>query len=76
MIFFLYVTGDSYTENWWAEWKYLYTLAKEIPNTGTFSFIPVPAERNYSMWDFGVLRITPSSYSDGQRQVHHNIYLP
>lgn len=72
-IFFLCVTGDSYSENWLAEWKYLYTLAREIPNTGIFSFIPVPAKGNYSTWDFGILRITPSSYSDGQRQVHHNI---
>ncbi|XP_040540697.1 sushi domain-containing protein 2 isoform X1 [Gallus gallus] len=59
-------TGDSYSENWLAEWKYLYTLAREAPNTGTFSFIPVPAEANYNTWDFGILRITPSTYSDGQ----------
>uniref|UniRef100_A0A8C9EMA2 Sushi domain containing 2 n=1 Tax=Pavo cristatus TaxID=9049 RepID=A0A8C9EMA2_PAVCR len=64
-------TGDSYSENWLAEWKYLYTLAREAPNTGTFSFTPVPAEANYNTWDFGILRITPSTYSDGQRQVHH-----
>ncbi|KAL2298448.1 hypothetical protein Nmel_015445, partial [Mimus melanotis] len=47
-------TGDSYSENWMAEWKYLYTLAREIPNTGKYSFIPVPAEGNYSTWDFGI----------------------
>ncbi|XP_010718687.1 sushi domain-containing protein 2 [Meleagris gallopavo] len=68
-------TGDSYSENWLAEWKYLYTLAREAPNTGTFSFIPVPAEANYNTWDFGILRITPSTYSDGQRQVHDDIHL-
>ncbi|NXY74058.1 SUSD2 protein, partial [Glareola pratincola] len=62
-------TGDSYSENWSAEWKYLYTLAKKILNTGNFSFIPVPAEGTYSTWDFGILRITPSSYPDGQRQL-------
>ncbi|XP_065502105.1 kremen protein 1 isoform X1 [Caloenas nicobarica] len=62
-------TGDSYSENWLAEWKYLYTLAREIPNTGTFSFIPVPATGNYSTWDVGILRITPSSYSDGQSNI-------
>lgn len=70
------MTGDSYSENWLAEWKYLYTLAREAPNTGTFSFIPAPAEANYNTWDFGILRITPSTYSDGQRQVHHDIHLP
>ncbi|XP_066834877.1 sushi domain-containing protein 2 isoform X3 [Anser cygnoides] len=59
-------TGDSYSENWFAKWEYLYTLARETPNTGTFSFIPVPAKANYSTWDFGILRITPSTYSDGQ----------
>ncbi|KAK4813058.1 hypothetical protein QYF61_007560, partial [Mycteria americana] len=69
-------TGDSYSENWLAEWKYLYTLAREIPNTGKFSFIPVPAKGNYSTWDFGILRITPSSYSDGQRQPLANPYPP
>ncbi|XP_013227682.3 sushi domain-containing protein 2 [Columba livia] len=62
-------TGDSYSENWLAEWKYLYTLAREIPNTGTFSFIPVPATGNYSTWDVGILRIIPSSYSDGQSNI-------
>ncbi|KAM6340319.1 sushi domain-containing protein 2 [Alca torda] len=62
-------TGDSYSENWSAKWKYLYTLAKKIPNNGKFSFIPVPAEGSYSTWDFGILRITPSSYPDGQSNV-------
>ncbi|NWH57177.1 SUSD2 protein, partial [Geococcyx californianus] len=62
-------TGESYSENWLAEWKYLYTLAKGIPNTGEFSFTPVPAEGIYSTWDFGMLRIISSSYSDGQRQL-------
>ncbi|RLV99861.1 hypothetical protein DV515_00009427 [Chloebia gouldiae] len=65
-------TGDSYSENWMAEWKYLYTLARETPNTGKYSFIPVPAKGNYSTWDYGILRIIPSNYFDGQRQVHHN----
>lgn len=74
--FFLYVAGDSYSENWFAKWEYLYTLARETPNSGTFSFIPVPAKATYSTWDFGILRITPSTYSDGQRQVHHSIHLP
>lgn len=74
-IFYLYTTGESYSENWMAEWKYLYTLAREVPNTGTFSFIPVPAEANYNTWDFGILRITPSTYSDGQRQVHDEVHL-
>ncbi|XP_014109212.1 PREDICTED: sushi domain-containing protein 2 [Pseudopodoces humilis] len=62
-------TGDSYSENWMAEWKYLYTLAREIPNTGKYSFIPVPTEGNYSAWHFGILRIIPSKYFDGQSNI-------
>uniref|UniRef100_A0A8C6Z6W7 Sushi domain containing 2 n=1 Tax=Nothoprocta perdicaria TaxID=30464 RepID=A0A8C6Z6W7_NOTPE len=62
-------TGKTYSDNWLAIWKYLYTLAREAPNTGTFSFTPVPGKGNYSTMDFGILRITPSSYSDGQRNV-------
>lgn len=52
-----------------AEWKYLYTLGREEPNSGTFTFTPVPAQANYSSWEVGALRISPSRYSDGQRQV-------
>ncbi|NXU50304.1 SUSD2 protein, partial [Turnix velox] len=68
-------TGNSYSENWLAEWKYLYTLFRKIPNSGTFSFLPEPAEGSYSSWDFGMLRITQSNSSDGQRQVHHNLHF-
>ncbi|XP_048677185.2 sushi domain-containing protein 2 isoform X7 [Caretta caretta] len=62
-------TGESYSENWMAEWKYLYTLGKEEPNSGTFTFIPVPAKADYNTWDIGALRISPSNYSDGQSNV-------
>ncbi|EMP37206.1 Sushi domain-containing protein 2 [Chelonia mydas] len=64
-------TGESYSENWMAEWKYLYTLGKEEPNSGTFTFIPVPAKADYNTWDIGALRISPSNYSDGQRQTDY-----
>nr|XP_030141957.3 sushi domain-containing protein 2 isoform X3 [Taeniopygia guttata] len=64
-----WLSGDSYSENWMAEWKYLYTLAREIPNTGKYSFVPVPAKGNYSTWDYGILRIIPNSYSDGQSNI-------
>ncbi|KAJ7404334.1 hypothetical protein BTVI_72880 [Pitangus sulphuratus] len=47
-IFLLCLTGDSYSENWLAEWKYLYTLARAIPNTGKLTFTPVPAEGDYT----------------------------
>ncbi|XP_043353704.1 kremen protein 1 isoform X4 [Dermochelys coriacea] len=62
-------TGESYSENWMAEWKYLYTLGKEEPNSGTFTFIPVPVKADYSTWDIGALRISPSNYSDGKSNV-------
>ncbi|XP_025049397.1 sushi domain-containing protein 2-like [Alligator sinensis] len=44
-------TGQTYSETWMAEWKYLYTLGREEPNSGTFTFTPVPAQANYSSWE-------------------------
>ncbi|XP_025055727.1 sushi domain-containing protein 2-like [Alligator sinensis] len=62
-------TGQTYSETWMAEWKYLYTLGREKPNSGTFTFTPVPAQANYSSWEVGALRISPSRYSDGQSNI-------
>ncbi|XP_059569285.1 sushi domain-containing protein 2 [Alligator mississippiensis] len=62
-------TGQTYSETWMAEWKYLYTLGREEPNSGTFTFTPVPAQANYSSWEVGALRISPSRYSDGQSNI-------
>uniref|UniRef100_A0A8D0H050 Sushi domain containing 2 n=1 Tax=Sphenodon punctatus TaxID=8508 RepID=A0A8D0H050_SPHPU len=62
-------TGKPYSDNWTAEWKYLYSLGKEAPNSGIFTFLPVPATAGFNTWDVGALRISPSNYSDGQSNV-------
>ncbi|KAJ6666660.1 hypothetical protein lerEdw1_020384 [Lerista edwardsae] len=61
-------TGTPYSENWEAEWKYLYTLSRSFPNTGVFTFLPVPSAQ-YGTWELGALRISSSSDLDGQSNV-------
>uniref|UniRef100_A0A3Q1HH93 Uncharacterized protein n=1 Tax=Anabas testudineus TaxID=64144 RepID=A0A3Q1HH93_ANATE len=51
-----------------AELRYLYSVGKNQPNTGSFSFIP-EASKDYSDWELGNIRITSSSNSDGARDV-------
>ncbi|XP_063159217.1 sushi domain-containing protein 2 isoform X2 [Candoia aspera] len=61
-------TGKPYSNNWAAEWKYLYTLKRNYPNTGQFTFLPVPSAQ-YSGWEVGVLRISSNDSSEGQQNV-------
>lgn len=49
-----------------AKLSYLYSLGKNVLNTGAFSFIPEPSQE-YSDWELGNIRITASSKSDGAR---------
>uniref|UniRef100_A0A3Q4B3U5 Uncharacterized protein n=1 Tax=Mola mola TaxID=94237 RepID=A0A3Q4B3U5_MOLML len=58
-------TGQPYGDNWQAEWTYLYSLAKDQPNSGSFSFLPKPAENDFSSWELGAVRVSPSTYQDG-----------
>ncbi|XP_010731273.3 sushi domain-containing protein 2 isoform X2 [Larimichthys crocea] len=51
-----------------AKLSYLYSLGKNVLNTGAFSFIPEPSQE-YSDWELGNIRITASSKSDGARDV-------
>ncbi|XP_040928147.1 sushi domain-containing protein 2 isoform X2 [Betta splendens] len=51
-----------------AELSYLYSLGRNLPNTGSFGFIPEPSEV-YSDWELGNIRITASSICDGARDV-------
>lgn len=51
-----------------AQLSYLYSLSRNLPNTGAFRFIPEPSQ-NYSQWELGNIRITASSKSDGARDV-------
>ncbi|TKS78565.1 Sushi domain-containing protein 2 [Collichthys lucidus] len=49
-----------------AKLRYLYSVGKNVSNTGAFSFIPEPSQE-YSDWELGNIRITASSKSDGAR---------
>lgn len=57
------VAGSSAPQ---AEIRYLYSLGRNIPNTGDFSFLPEPREE-FSLWELGNIRITASSKSEGER---------
>lgn len=62
-------TGVPYSSNWEAEWKYLYTVDRDVTNWGFFRFIPHPAENQYSMWHLGSMRVVASTKPDGARNV-------
>lgn len=62
--------GEPYGDNWLGEWLYLYSLAKDQPNNGNFSFLPKPAENGFSSWELGAVRVSPSTYQDGMRCVN------
>uniref|UniRef100_A0A8D2KT65 Sushi domain containing 2 n=1 Tax=Varanus komodoensis TaxID=61221 RepID=A0A8D2KT65_VARKO len=61
-------SGRPYSNEWEAEWKYLYTLRRNYPNTGALSFLPAPSAL-YSTWELGALRISSHLSSDGQSNV-------
>ncbi|XP_074547073.1 sushi domain-containing protein 2-like [Halichoeres trimaculatus] len=62
-------TGQPYTDTWQGEWAYLYSLVKDHPNNGSFSFLPKPAEKEFSSWELGSLRVSPSTNTDGMWNV-------
>ncbi|XP_020492257.2 sushi domain-containing protein 2 [Labrus bergylta] len=51
-----------------AELSYLYSVGRNQPNTGAFSFIPEPSQ-DYSDWELGNIRITAILKSEGARDV-------
>ncbi|XP_051527168.1 sushi domain-containing protein 2 [Myxocyprinus asiaticus] len=63
-------TGEAYSDNWKGEWKYLYTVGRDVLNNGIFSFTPKPAEKPYSLWDLGSMRVSPSTKPDGAWDVN------
>ncbi|XP_073808098.1 sushi domain-containing protein 2 isoform X2 [Danio rerio] len=63
-------TGEAYSSDWEAEWKYLYSVGRDVPNTGVFSFTPQIADNPFSLWDLGSMRISPSTKPDGARDVN------
>ncbi|XP_030643371.1 sushi domain-containing protein 2-like [Chanos chanos] len=62
--------GQPYSESWHGEWTYLYSLAKNYPNNGSFSFVPKSAEKPFSDWELGSVRVSSSSHPDGTWNVH------
>ncbi|XP_054896694.1 sushi domain-containing protein 2-like isoform X2 [Poeciliopsis prolifica] len=58
-------TGEPYSESWKGEWRYLYSLTKDHPNSGSFKFVPKIAEGDFSRWELGALRVSSSNYPDG-----------
>ncbi|XP_058473358.1 sushi domain-containing protein 2-like [Solea solea] len=61
-------TGEPYTNSWQGQWQYLYSLAKDRTNSGSFSFVPKPSEK-FSSWELGAVRVSHSNYSDGMWNV-------
>ncbi|XP_037536129.1 sushi domain-containing protein 2 [Nematolebias whitei] len=51
-----------------AELSFLYSLGRNLNNSGVFSFTPEPKE-NVSEWELGNIRITAGSRSEGERNV-------
>ncbi|KAM9810510.1 sushi domain-containing protein 2 [Neosynchiropus ocellatus] len=51
-----------------AELRYLYSLARNLSNSGSFSFTPEPSEE-FSGWELGNIRVTAASASDGRENV-------
>ncbi|XP_007955589.1 sushi domain-containing protein 2 [Orycteropus afer afer] len=62
-------TGKPYSVEWTAKWSYLYSLATDISNSGTYTFTPQPAPSNYQRWEVGALRILASTHRAGERDV-------
>nr|DBA23275.1 TPA: hypothetical protein GDO54_014205 [Pyxicephalus adspersus] len=63
-------SGEPYSEQWTAAWKYLYTLVHNYANKGSYTFTPSPAPPEHSAYEFGSLRIVPSQLGNGARDVH------
>uniref|UniRef100_A0A3P9H8C7 Sushi domain containing 2 n=1 Tax=Oryzias latipes TaxID=8090 RepID=A0A3P9H8C7_ORYLA len=51
-----------------AELRYLYSLGRNVPNSGDFGFDPQP-RAEFSSWELGNIRITASFQSEGERDV-------
>lgn len=61
----LLTVGEPYSDQWRAEWKYLYPVGKNVANNGTFSFVPKPSEMPLAQWHTGSMRVSPSTEPDG-----------
>ncbi|XP_076853996.1 sushi domain-containing protein 2 isoform X2 [Brachyhypopomus gauderio] len=63
-------TGEPYSERWRAEWTYLYSVSRDVPNSGRFRFVPQLPSAPLSAWDVGSVRVGPSTEPDGARNVN------
>ncbi|KAJ8286007.1 hypothetical protein GJAV_G00033470 [Gymnothorax javanicus] len=61
--------GKPYSSSWEPEWKYLYTLGRNLSNSGQFSFVPESKESPVSDWELGSVRVSSSLEPDGKRDV-------
>lgn len=59
--------GKPYSQQWTAAWSYLYSLATNIHNSGSFTFTPKPAPQNFQRWEVGSLRIVDSRHRAGEQ---------
>ncbi|XP_061553996.1 sushi domain-containing protein 2 [Phycodurus eques] len=57
-------TGKPYSDRWRAEWKFLYSLAEDAANNGSFAFVPQPSA-DFSSWEVGALRVSSSTNPRG-----------
>lgn len=57
--------GKPYSDEWRAEWKYLYSVGKSVSNSGSFNFVPTPTGMPLAQWHMGSMRVSPSSEPDG-----------
>ncbi|XP_061658052.1 sushi domain-containing protein 2 [Syngnathoides biaculeatus] len=60
--------GKMYSERWRAEWKFLYSLAEDVANNGSFVFVPQPSA-DFSGWEVGAVRVSSSTNPRGLRRV-------
>lgn len=61
----LLTAGEPYSDQWSAEWRYLYSVGKNVSNTGAFSFVPQPKQAPLAQWHMGSMRVSPSAEPDG-----------
>uniref|UniRef100_A0A8C5FVH1 Sushi domain containing 2 n=1 Tax=Gadus morhua TaxID=8049 RepID=A0A8C5FVH1_GADMO len=62
-------TGRGNTNPLKAEWTYLYSLGKNLSNSGVFSFLPKPTQKPLSDWELGSIHVRSASHADGARNV-------
>ncbi|KAM9743348.1 sushi domain-containing protein 2 isoform 2-T2 [Menidia menidia] len=58
----------AYREVSGAQMRYLYSLGRNLSNTGSFSFLPQPRQ-DFSDWELGNIRITAGPKAEGERDV-------